>query len=163
MRAPVIGSVLALSLLGLAACSNDKGDHKKADGDAATAAVAPAALEGPKPGKWRVNTVMEGVPGAANVPATEICVTQSVLEAPSADNMPPGAECTVTPYTREGDALVASSACTIQGMKTVSNVRVSGDFSSKYVTEINTTMDPAPAPGMGQTKMIMTAERIGDC
>lgn len=166
MRTPVIASVMALGLLGLAACSNDKADPKmKVDGEAAAPAAGAEAgsLEGPKPGKWRIATQLEGVPGGATVPPTEVCVTEAVLEAPSAANTPAGADCTVTPYTREGNAMVASSACTIQGIKTTSNVRVTGDFSSRYVTEVTTTMDPAPAPGMGNTKMTLTAERIGDC
>lgn len=163
MRTPVIASVVALSLVGLAACSNDKGAPKAAKEGETAAPAAAAPLEGPKPGKWRISTQMEGVPGGATVPPTEVCVTEAVLEAPSAANTPAGADCTVTPYTREGDAMVASSTCTIQGIKTASKVRVTGDFSTRYTTEVVTTMDPAPAPGMGETKMTLTAERIGDC
>ena len=44
-----------------------------------------------------------------------------------------------------------------------SRVRVTGDFNSRYVTEVTTKMDPAPTPQMAQTKVTMTAERIGDC
>jgi hypothetical protein len=48
-------------------------------------------------------------------------------------------------------------------MKADSTIRVTGDFNSRYVTEVTTKMDPAPTPQMAQTKVTMTAERIGDC
>ena len=76
----------------------------------------------------------------------------------------PGADCTTQPFARQGDAMVATSSCTLPGnMKADSTIRVTGDFNSRYVTEVTTRMDPAPTPQMAQTKVTMTAERIGDC
>ena len=163
MRFAIVGSVAFIGVLGLAACSNNteapagKSDAAKG-GDA-----APAMLEGPKPGKWRITTAMDGMPGGAVIPPTEICVTQAVLEAPAAGQTE-GAECTVTPYKREGDATVATSSCKLpNNLTATSSVRISGDFNSRYVTEVTTKMDPAPAPNMAETKMTITSERIGDC
>jgi len=168
MRFTAIGSVAFVGVLGLAACSN--GTDAPASNPAANSAdvdVAPAVLEGPKPGKWRITTAMDGMPGGAAVPPTEICVTQAVLEPPAtggAAGQAQGADCTVTPYTREGNATVATSTCKMpNNMTTTSAVRITGDFNTRYVTEVTTKMDPAPAPNMAETKMTLTSERIGDC
>jgi len=51
----------------------------------------------------------------------------------------------------------------MQGMKTDSTIRVTGDFNSRYVMEVKTKMDPAPMPSMAETTVTMTGERLGDC
>lgn len=165
MRFAIAGSVAFIGVLGLAACSNNA-DAPAGKTEAAKGGdAAPAMLEGPKPGKWRITTAMEGMPGGAAIAPTEICVTQAVLEAPGGANaQAQGADCTVTPYKREGDATVATSTCKLPGnMTTTSAVRITGDFNSRYVTEVTTKMDPAPAPNLAETKMTITSERIGDC
>lgn len=163
MRSAIIGGVAVACLLGLSACGN----NNKAEGPAAeggeTASTAPATLDAPKPGLWRVSTAMEGMPGGASVPAQDVCIKDAKLEAPASAQQP-GADCTTQPFARQGDAMVATSSCTLPGnMKADSTIRVTGDFNSRYVTEVTTKMDPAPTPQMAQTKVTMTAERIGDC
>ena len=156
-----LASVAALTV---AACNPGA---NKAEGDAASAGsastAAPATLEAPKPGLWRVTTAMEGMPGGAAVPPQEVCIKEAKLEAPASAQQA-GAECTTTPFAREGDALVSTASCKLPGnMKSDSTVKISGDFNSRYVTEVTTKMDPAPTPAMAQTKITMTAERVGDC
>jgi hypothetical protein len=163
MRSAIIGGVAVACLLGLSACGN----NNKAEGPAAegaeTASTAPATLDAPKPGLWRVSTAMEDMPGGASVPAQDVCIKDAKLEAPASAQQP-GADCTTQPFARQGDAMVATSSCTLPGnMKADSTIRVTGDFNSRYVTEVTTKMDPAPTPQMAQTKVTMTAERIGDC
>ena len=163
MRSAIIGGVAVACLLGLSACgNNNKAESPAADG-AETASMAPATLDAPKPGLWRVSTTMEGMPGGAAVPSQDVCITDAKLEAP-ANIQQPGADCTTQSFVRQGDAMVAASSCTLPGnMKADSTIRVTGDFNSRYVTEVTTKMDPAPTPQMAQTKITMTAERIGDC
>lgn len=163
MRSAIIGGVAVACLLGLSACGNNNKAEKPAGEGAGSAPSAAATLEGPKPGLWRVSTAMEGMPGGAAVAPQEVCIKEAKLEAP-ADAQQTGADCKTQPFTRQGDAMVATSACTLPGnMKTDSTIRVTGDFNSRYVTEVTTKMDPAPTPQMAQTKITMTAERIGDC
>lgn len=151
-----------LAALTLTACS--QAEEKPAT---ATAAAGPAdSLEGPRPGLWRVSTTMAGMPGGASAPAVETCVTSTSFEMPNqgGSTSAQGATCTAGAFRREGDAMVGSSTCTLPGgMKTESTSRVTGDFSSNYTMEITTTMDPAPSPQMAETRMTMTAERLGDC
>ncbi|MEN5228675.1 DUF3617 domain-containing protein [Brevundimonas naejangsanensis] len=163
MRSAIIGGVSVACLLGLSACGNNNKAESPAADRAETASTAPATLDAPKPGLWRVSTAMEGMPGGASVPAQDVCIKDAKLEAPASAQQP-GAECTTQPFARQGDAMVATSTCTLPGnMKADSTIRVTGDFNSRYVTEVTTKMDPAPTPQMAQTKVTMTAERIGDC
>ncbi|HRL05805.1 MAG TPA: DUF3617 family protein [Brevundimonas diminuta] len=165
MRSAIIGGVAVACLLGLSACgNNNKAETPASEGaETASTAAAPATLDAPKPGLWRVSTAMEGMPGGAAVPPQEVCIKEAKLEAP-ANTQQPGADCTTQPFARQGDAMVATSTCTLPGnMKADSTIRVTGDFNSRYVTEVTTKMDPAPTPQMAQTKVTMTAERIGDC
>lgn len=157
-----LGSVAALAL---AAC-NPANNDKSAEYDAATtapAATAPSMLDAPKPGLWRVTTAVSGMPNGTSIPPQEICIKQAKLEAPSSVNQA-GAECTNTAFTRQGADMVATASCKLpNNIKSDSTIKVSGDFNSRYVTEVTTKMDPAPTPAMAETKMTMTAERLGDC
>lgn len=166
MRSAIIGGVAVISLLGLSACgNNNKAETTPTSGaETASTAAAPATLDAPKPGLWRVSTAMEGMPGGgAAMPPQEVCIKEAKLEPPTGAQQP-GADCTTQAFSRQGDAMVATSTCTLQGgMKAESAIRITGDFNSRYVTEVTTRMDPAPMPQMAQTKMTMTAERIGDC
>lgn len=165
MRSAITGGLAVVCLLGLSACgNNNKAETSAVDGaETASRAAAPATLDAPKPGLWRVSTAMEGMPGGAALAPQEVCIKDAKLEAPST-GQPAGADCTTQPFARQGDAMVATSTCTLPGnMKADSTIRVIGDFNSRYVTEVTTRMDPAPTPQMAQTKVTMTAERIGDC
>lgn len=155
----------SVAALTLAACnpSANKADGDAAAGGAAAPAAAPATLEAPKPGMWRVTTAMTGIPGGASVPPQEMCIKEAKLEAPAAAQQA-GADCTSTPFARQGDAMVSTASCKLPGnMKSDSTVKITGDFNTRYVTEVTTKMDPAPTPAMAETKITMTAERLGDC
>lgn len=158
MRTMISGALA----LGLAAC----GQGGEAKTEATADSAAPSAAEmmnGPRPGLWRVTTEMSGMPGGAPAMApVETCIQSATFEAPGG-NQTPGANCTTQPFTRDGDAMVSSSTCTMQGMKADSTIRVTGDFNSRYVMTVNTKMDPAPAPNMAETTVTMTGERLGDC
>src|SRR5690606_3306225 len=164
MRSAIMGGVAVACLLGLSACENNtKTEAAAADGAETASTAAPATLDAPKPGLWRVSTAMEGMPGGAAMAPQDVCIKEVKLEAP-ANAQQPGADCTTQPFARQGDAMVATSTCALPGnMKADSTIRVTGDFNSRYVTEVTTRMEPAPTPQMAQTKVTMTAERIGDC
>ena len=158
MKTIVWMGAVSMAAMALAGCNPSANTSEDKAGAAGTA----AALDAPKPGLWRVSTAMD-VQGAPELPPQEICITESKLEAPSSTSQQ-GAECTSTPYKREGDAMISTASCKLPGnMTSESTVRVTGDFNSRYVTEVVTTMDPAPTPQLAQTKVTLTAERLGDC
>ncbi len=142
MRSAIIGGVAVACLMGLSACgNNNKAEAPAADGaETASTAAAPATLDAPKPGLWRVSTAMEGMPGGAAMAPQDVCIKEAKLEAP-ANAQQPGADCTTQPFARQGDAMVATSTCALPGnMKADSTIRVTGDFNSRYVTEVTTRM-----------------------
>ena len=168
MRTVIV--LAGLSALSLAAC-DQAGDTEKKDAAAPTAdtvaaSAAEAGLpEGPTPGLWRITTQMSGMPAGATPPPVETCITKAQFErpdAPMADMK--GMDCTQEAFRRDGDAIVGRSVCTMgEGMRSESNIRISGDFTRRYTMEVRSTMTPAPSPQMASTTMVMTAERLGDC
>ena len=165
MRSVMIGGVAAACVLGLSACGDSDTKTEASAGERAKTAPGSigAALDAPRPGLWRVTTVMEGAPGGVAIPTQEVCVTQAKLEPP-VNPQQSGADCTTQAFVRQSDAMVGGAVCEMPGgMKTESSIRVTGDFNSRYVTEVRTKMSPAPTPAMAETTMTMTAERVGDC
>ncbi len=150
--------------LALTACgqADDKAPASKAD-----SAPAVAAMEGPRPGLWRITARIPGMPEGVSMPPIETCVTRqdfSEMQRGPGQEMPEGVECSEQTFRRDGDAMVGRSVCTMpDGTRAETDMRVTGDLSSRYSTEVRTRMTPAPDPSMAETVMTMTAERIGDC
>ena len=90
MRSVMIGGVAVACLLGLSACGNNNSKTEAPAGEGAKTVPgsAEAALDAPRPGLWRITTLMEGAPGGATIPPQEVCVTQAKLEPPPAHNDP---------------------------------------------------------------------------
>jgi hypothetical protein len=163
----------ALAALGLAACDSKPADDAATTGDAtASAPAGPAApepaasaalaadMEGPAAGKWRVTISSEGMPAMPS----EVCyATKTTLAEAQKMQQDAGVACSEQSYRREGDAIVAHHVCTVQGMKMTTDMRVTGDFNTRYTMDMTSTMDPPPAPGMGTRKMSIVSERLGDC
>jgi hypothetical protein len=121
-------------------------------------------MEGPAAGKWRVTITSEGMPPMPQ----EVCYkTRTTLAEAEKMQQQAGVACSEQSYRREGDAIVGRSVCTMDmagtTMKTTTDTRVTGDFNTRYVMDMTSTMDPPPAPGMGTRKMSIVSERIGDC
>lgn len=161
---------MSLTLVALLAvgCSK-KEEAAKAPAAPETAAPAPAAappvaaadIEGPKPGKWRMTTLMSAAPKPLVV---ETCVAKTTFKEMEAARHEAGVNCSEQSYHREGADIVGRSVCTIQGgMKITTDSRITGDIASAYTMTARTVMDPAPTPAMRETTMKVTAERLGDC
>ena len=156
---------LALVAVLAAACSKKEEAAKAPEAAAPAAPAAPALaaadLEGPKPGKWKMNTNLSAAPKPVTV---ETCVAQTSFKDMDAAKQQAGVTCSEQSYRREGADIVGHSVCTIQGgMKVITDSRISGDFTSRYTVDAKTVMDPAPTPAMKETTMKITAERLGDC
>ncbi|WP_374516195.1 DUF3617 domain-containing protein [Brevundimonas sp.] len=133
-----------------------------APGAPPASSVAAGVPTGPTPGLWRITTRMQGMPADMPAQSIETCIREARFEAPpSAQGA--GMQCEQQGFRRDGDAMVGRTVCSADGMRTVSDIRVTGDFSRRYLMEVRTSMSPAPAPGMEETRMTMTAERLGDC
>ncbi|MDP3739656.1 MAG: hypothetical protein Q8R02_19865 [Hyphomonadaceae bacterium] len=161
---------LASAALGLAACSpsapaTDAASTPAAADSTTAAANMPAELkEGPAAGKWRVTMTAMGTA----MPPTETCYAKQVsFEESQQMQQQAGVSCSEQTYTREGDAFVGHSVCTMEvagkTMTTTSDMRVTGDFNTKYTMDMTNKMDPPPMPGMEEQKMTIEMERLGDC
>lgn len=150
-------SVVMVALLA-SACSK-KEEAAKAP-DAVGAAPAVADMEGPKPGKWKMTTVMAAMPQPVTM---EVCIPKTSFKEMQTANQQAGVTCTEQTLTRQGGDYVGHSSCTHPGGKMTIDSRFSGDFSSKYTMETKTVMDPPPTPAMKEMIMNVTAERLGDC
>ena len=162
----IIALVSGLAALSLAACGQggDGGTSGKADNPAKAGAQADMPA-GPTPGLWRVTTRMSGMPAGVDTPAIETCIREGKFEPPAgAAPQAPGMTCDQASFRREGNAMVSHMVCTTaDGVRTVTDTRVTGDYSRNYTMEVKSTMTPAPTPSMAEVSMVMTAERLGDC
>ena len=150
-----------LAALSLAACG--QGDGGSAEGTPKAAGGAPdmASLEeGPKPGLWRIATTVGGM----TLPAVESCVREAKFESPADEAGSSDMTCGEERFRREGGAMVGQVVCTSpDGERMVTDMRVTGDLSRRYTMEVKTTTTPPRHPSMAEAKMVMNAERLGDC
>lgn len=160
MRTVMIVAGLAAFLLSACGQAGEKDEAAKAESPAA----APAGLpDGPTPGLWRVTTAMSKAPAGMTIPPVETCITEAKFEAPEGGPEGQGVECTNTTYRRDGDAMVGSAVCALpNGGKSESTMRVTGDFTRSYTMEIDQKLTIAGVPPQ-DSKVTMTAERLGDC
>lgn len=153
-----------VAALALAACGSggDAADGKKADEATPAAAGLP---NGPTPGLWRVTTRISGMPDGMAAPTIETCIREQTFEMPQdPSSQTSGMTCDQQTFRREGDAMVGHSVCTSDaGVRTETDMRVSGDFTRRYTMAVTSTTTPAPTPAMATMNMTMTAERLGDC
>lgn len=162
MRIVTLASGLAA--LTLAACGQG-GDGAPAEKPTKAAAASAAGMPaGPTPGLWRVTTRMSGMPAGMEGPAVETCIREAKFEVPQGAPESSGMTCEQQSFRREGDAMVGHMACTsVDGVRTETDTRVSGDFTRNYTMELKSTMTPPPSPEMSEITMVMSAERLGDC
>lgn len=149
------------SVLALGAC-NQSGDAPAAKSDSAAAPSA-ASMDGPLPGLWRITTTTDAMPAGPAPTTTETCIAHATFETPNVSASQPGVDCTSQGFRREGDAMVGSTTCTMQGgMKTEVSTRVTGDFSTRYTMVATSKVTGAPV-AMPDTIVTINAERLGDC
>ena len=97
-------------------------------------------------------------------PSVETCIREAKFEMPEGTPESPGMTCEQQSFRREGDAMVGHMVCTsADGVRTVTDTRVSGDFTRNYTMELKSTVTPPPSPDMAEVTLVMTAERLGDC
>ncbi len=177
--------VLILAVLGLAAAGCSQKTDTAAASDPAPAAVAAASADaagpaataapamhssgdaamdvadGPAPGKWRITTTMSAMPAA--MPPIETCYAKTTFAEMQKKQQGAGVQCSEQSFNRQGDAMIGHSVCTVNGMKTTTDMTITGDVKTAYTMDMTMKMDPPPAPGMGEQKMTIKAQRLGDC
>lgn len=164
-----------VAALMLSACSQGGETEATGTADPTPAAVAPAGgaaaggalaagdLPRPRAGLWRVTTRVETPQGEMALPPNEICHTEESLKAPE---LPEGAgqgDCSQEAFRRDGNGFRGNVTCKMDGTTAQYSFRMTGDFTRTYETEIISRMSPAPAPGLEQSRIRMSAEYLGPC
>jgi len=170
MRTMMVAAGLAA--LTLTACGQAaEKDGAQAEADVATAASpdADALPKGPTPGLWRMTSNLAGAPAGMKMPSIETCITDQPFEPPvrrpgdPTAGDAPGVQCSNAAFRREGDVMIGSATCTLPGGgKSETTTRVSGDYTRSYQMEV-TSKITMEGQATQESKMSMTAERLGDC
>ena len=161
MKLPAI----AVLSLGLAACSPGAADKKAAAAVPEPAApAAPAEVDGPVAGKWKITKTILG----QTLPSEEVCYDkQTPLAATRKMREQQNVACSEQQAGREGDAFVVHQVCTMEIMdKTytlTTDMRATGDFRTRYRVDTTARTEPELMKGMGEQTTQITAERLGDC
>lgn len=159
-----------VAALMLSACSQGGETEATGTADTVPATRAPAGgllaagdLPRPRAGLWQVATRVDTPQGEMALPPTEICHTEESLKAPE---LPEGAgqgDCSQEAFRRDGNGFRGNVTCKMDGTTAQYSFRMTGDFTRTYETEIVGRMSPAPAPGMEQSRIRMSAEYLGPC
>jgi len=146
MRRTTLAFVPLLAAVGLAATSG-----------LAAAADAPAR----KSGLWEITNNMSGA--YAMTQTMQQCVDASTDKLTEQGGMREAQKhCSKNEVRRQGGKVVTDSVCKFEGTTATSHGEFSGDFSSSYRGDINTTYNP-PMQGMQGMKMSISAKWLGPC
>jgi hypothetical protein len=167
MRA--LSGILVVGVLAaLAGCGEKPATKTEAGGAAKPAASAPSPLTAAgwpkrKPGLW---TQTVKIKDRDFSPSFRFCIDAATDAKLGLDSQGMDTRCTKGQMTRTADGgWTVTSACDMgPAGKAQSTVRVSGDFNSRYLMEIDSVTTGATQAAMnGQHKMTITAEWSGAC
>lgn len=138
----------------------------------AAAAVVPAASslaqdQAPltrKPGWWEMQMVISGPTPQPIAQTMHICTDATVdqRQSPFGVNMN-GPGCPAPTITRMADHWMISGACNQGAMKVTADAVASGDLDNRYHVDIDTHLDPPPAPNAAEVKIGIDARWLGEC
>lgn len=115
-----------------------------------------------KAGLWEIETVNDGVStGQKTKQCVDAKTDAAMMEMGKAISSQMG-NCTITDPKKEGDQYVSTSSCSMAGTKMTAKTVFSGNFTTDYVSETNTTFDP-PMMGMASSKSKVTGRWVGPC
>jgi hypothetical protein len=155
----------AAALLALGACS---GKSDQAGGNASGSTAVPATQEAaiarmPKAGLWKMTVTAAGMPQPMTM---RTCFGEPAPGAnPFAPPPQPGQNCSKNSIVPTADGYTIDMACTANGMGMAIQGTVSGDFSTRYKTELTTKMSGPNLPPAAQqaVKSSADAEYLGAC
>ncbi len=162
MRAPV--TCLVCSLAVLAACSKPPARQEAAPAAKAPAGPAfPFGRPHPKLGLWRMSFSTDSGPGISI--AGDMCIdAKTESSAFEASPRSRGRNCSEPTFSpNPGGGVTFDGACKINGRTITSHGVASGDFSSAYVVDVTTHMDPPLPGGVGGGHSRIEAHWVGPC
>jgi hypothetical protein len=134
-----------------------------AQNTASAIAAAPAGPPPRKTGWWELTTQINmPQPMTQTMHFCTDPATEARMSAFSAGMQNQG-DCTQGPVVRTASGWNFSSTCRAGGTTTTIAGTATGDFQSDYRVNVTMKMEPAPAPQMAQSQMVMTARWVGAC
>lgn len=154
----LVTATIMLGVLALAAC--DRGEDVAAEGSGQPVVETPKR----KPGLWVQTTHAEGI-GA--FPDVSVCIDEkadSQLAWWGQQGVRGGCEKNAVTKNPDGSWSFESFCRTAGNIRTTSKGTASGDFSSAYAVDVETTTEGSPIPDMnGTRKVTMAFEWQGEC
>jgi hypothetical protein len=136
------------------------------------AAVAPSAsslaqTDAPptrKPGWWEMQVAISGPTPEPIHQTVHLCTDAEYdkRQSPFGVNMN-GNGCEPMKQARTATGWTVSGACNTGQMKITANAVATGDLNDRYHVDIDTRLDPPPAPNAAQVKLAMDARWVGEC
>ena len=157
-------ALVLATLLVLAACSPEAPAAIGPKPAPAAEPAAPAALDGPVAGRWRITRTVLG----QALPPEEICYEkQTPLSQTQTTQEQGNIACSDETATRTGETFSVHRVCTMEVMdKTytlTTDMKATGDFAKKYSVDITVRSEPELMKGMGEQRVRSLAERLGEC
>jgi hypothetical protein len=154
----------AVLLLALAACGPQGPAPDSAKPAPTAEPAAPAALDGPAAGKWKITRIVRG----QTLPPEEICYEkQTPLTKTLKAEDQPNITCSEQAASRKGETYAVRRVCTMEVMdKTytlTTDMHATGDFRTGYTVDTTVKSEPELMKGMGEQTIRTVAERLGDC
>lgn len=117
-----------------------------------------------KPGWWEMQVAIMG-PTPDPIRQTLHMCTDAVSDtrqSPFGVNMK-GGGCQPMKIARSASGWTISGACDTGQMKITADAVATGDLNDRYHVDIDTRMDPPPAPQAAEVKVAIDAHWLGEC
>ena len=116
-----------------------------------------------KPGLWEIKMTSSGSPAGGGPMVSQHCVDAKTDDLMQQRAQGMGKEaCSKNSVRREGGKVIAESVCKFGETTATTRAVFSGDFSSNYRGDIQSTYSP-PMMGMKEAKQTLEAKWLGAC
>lgn len=126
---------------------------------AACAAAGTVDMPKRKPGLWKIDTKMAGMPSMGPVQQCIDGSTDNLFKQMGEDA---ASKCSPPEIKRDGDRVAIRTVCKMDKTTSTTEAVFSGKFDSSYRGDIDVSYDP-PMHGMAKAKMSIEASWTGPC
>jgi hypothetical protein len=114
-----------------------------------------------KPGWWELQVVVSGPTPEPQRQTAHMCTDAATDKASFMG--PPAPGCPTPKMTKTGAGWSVTTKCDLGQMKLTADAVATGDFNDRYHIDIDTRMDPPPAPQLTDIKVAVDAHWVGLC
>ncbi len=117
-----------------------------------------------KPGWWEMQLTLSGPTPSPAHQVVRMCTdaTTDKVQSPLGVNMN-GNGCPPVKTARTATGWTVAGSCNTGQMTITASAVATGDFNDRYHVDIDTHLDPPPAPQAAEVKIAMDAHWLGEC